>query len=59
MRPLAAHCHLDLGQLASRSGRWPEAREALTTAVELLDELEMKAWAERARGALQALPPSS
>jgi Flp pilus assembly protein TadD len=38
MRPLQAHCHLDLGKLYRRIGRRDEARAELSTAVAMLRE---------------------
>jgi hypothetical protein len=48
MRPLVAHCHLDLGQLHRRTGEGPEASEHLTTAIALYREMGMSFWPERA-----------
>jgi hypothetical protein len=53
VRPLVAHCHLDLGQLHRRTGEGPEASEHLTTAIAMYREMDMRFWPE------QAVPPSA
>jgi tetratricopeptide (TPR) repeat protein len=55
MRPLAAHCHLGLGQLYHRAGKREPAREHLITATTLYREMGMSSWLERAELALQQL----
>ncbi len=55
MRPLLGRCHLGLGALSRRRGRWPAAREHLTVAVTLFREMEMGAWARRASAELETL----
>jgi tetratricopeptide (TPR) repeat protein len=52
MRPLVAHCHLGLGKLYATIRRGPEARAALTTAVELYRAMEMTFWLPQAEAAL-------
>jgi class 3 adenylate cyclase/tetratricopeptide (TPR) repeat protein len=44
MRPLQAHCHLGLGKLYRRMGRNEAARAELSTAVEMLRQMEMTFW---------------
>ena len=44
MRPLQAHCHLDLGKLYGRVGRLDEARTELSSAVTMLREMGMAFW---------------
>jgi hypothetical protein len=48
MRPLVAHCHLDLGKLYRRSGQDREAGEHLATAVTMYREMDMRFWPEQA-----------
>ena len=55
MRPLAAHCHLGLGQLYHRAGKREPACEHLITATTLYREMGMSSWLERAEAALQQL----
>jgi tetratricopeptide (TPR) repeat protein len=52
MRPLAAHCHLGLGDLYQRVGKRERAQAALSTAIELLQTMEMTFWLPRAETAL-------
>src|SRR5262249_16507069 len=55
MRPLQAHCHLDLGKLYRRTGRLDEARTELMTAKALLSEMGMVFWLPEAEAELAAL----
>jgi tetratricopeptide (TPR) repeat protein len=55
MRPLAAHCHLGLGTLYSRTGDTVKAHEHLTTAATMYGEMEMRFWREKAEHAVKAL----
>jgi len=48
MRPLIAHCHLDLGKLFACTGKRDEAREHITTAVAMYRDMDMPYWRERA-----------
>jgi len=43
-RPLQAHCHLGLGKLYRRTGRFDEARAELATAVAMLSDMGMAFW---------------
>jgi tetratricopeptide (TPR) repeat protein len=52
MRPLVAHCHLDLGKLYATIGRRVEARAELSAAVELYRAMEMSFWLPQAEAAL-------
>ena len=52
MRPLVAHCHLDLGKLFRRSGALEQARENLTTATTMYREMDMRFWLEQATAEL-------
>jgi tetratricopeptide (TPR) repeat protein len=48
MRPLAAHCHADLGLILQRSGRHVEASHHLDAAMTMYRETGMRAWMARA-----------
>jgi hypothetical protein len=52
MRPLVAHCHLSLGNLAVQTGRHDAARVELTAAIELYRAMEMTFWLPEAERAL-------
>ena len=52
MRPLVAHCHLDLGTLYARSGRTEQARGELSAAIALYRALDMTFWLPQAEVAL-------
>jgi hypothetical protein len=55
MRPLSAHCHLELGALYGRSGKEAEAGEHLSAATTNYREMRMAFWlgqAETAQGQL-------
>ena len=52
MRPLVAHCHLDLGKLSTKIGRRAEAHAALSTAVELYRAMDMTFWLPQAEAVL-------
>jgi class 3 adenylate cyclase/tetratricopeptide (TPR) repeat protein len=47
MRPLVAHCHLDLGKLYRRTGEGALARDHLTTATTMYREMDMRFWLEQ------------
>src|SRR5262249_193004 len=49
MRPLVAHCHLDLGRLYRGTGDQVKAQEHLTTATTMYREMGMTFWLEKAR----------
>ena len=55
MRPLQAHCHLALGELAQKSARHAEAREQLSEATAMFREMGMQFWLEKAEAALTGL----
>jgi class 3 adenylate cyclase/tetratricopeptide (TPR) repeat protein len=55
MRPLAAHCHLGLGNLHRRAHDRVEAQAHLTTAVTMYREMDMDLWVEKAEAALSAI----
>jgi class 3 adenylate cyclase/DNA-binding winged helix-turn-helix (wHTH) protein/tetratricopeptide (TPR) repeat protein len=58
MRPLQAHCHRGLGTLHGQMGRREQAREELSTAIELYRAMDMTLWQPQAEGALvQMLAP--
>ena len=48
VRPLVAHCHLDLGKLYRRRGEREQAQERLTTAVTMYRGMDMRFWLEKA-----------
>jgi tetratricopeptide (TPR) repeat protein len=48
MRPLAAHCHTDLGRLSRRTGKWQAAQEHLATGLSMYREMDMSFWLRRA-----------
>ena len=52
MRPLAAHCHLDLGKLFHRTGDRAKAVEHLTIAATMYREMDMGVWLEKAEAEL-------
>jgi len=52
-RPLAAHCHLHLGEVLQRTGRWAKAHEHLRSATRLYREMDMRFWLARAEAGLQ------
>jgi tetratricopeptide (TPR) repeat protein len=54
MRPLVAHCHLALAELARHSGRRHDVRPHLATAASMYRELEMRSWLDKAERALAA-----
>jgi hypothetical protein len=65
MRPLLAHCHLGLGTLHLRTGKWGRAHEHLATATTMYGEMGMAFWlgqpataslARRTTASLQSLP---
>ncbi|MGH7323574.1 MAG: AAA family ATPase [Candidatus Rokuibacteriota bacterium] len=52
MRPLVAHCHLGLGKLYRRTGK---RHEALTTALMMYREMDMRFWLEQAEEEVKQL----
>jgi uncharacterized protein HemY len=52
MRPLVAHCHLDLGDLYRRAGKGQEASAHLATAIAMYREMDMRFWPEQAHARL-------
>jgi predicted ATPase/DNA-binding SARP family transcriptional activator len=61
MRPLAARCHLGLGQLYARAGAGERSTNSLTTAAAMFRDMDMTYWREQAESALRksASSPSS
>jgi hypothetical protein len=53
MRPLVAHCHVDLGALHRRTGKRDGALEHLTTATTMYREMDMRFWLEKAETELR------
>jgi hypothetical protein len=47
MRPLAAHCHLGLGQLFGKTDKREQAQQHLTTATTMYREMDMTHWLEK------------
>jgi DNA-binding SARP family transcriptional activator len=56
MRPLVAHCHLGLGNLYRRTGRWQKAQEHLGTATAMYREMDMQFWLEQAKAEISLAP---
>jgi hypothetical protein len=52
MRPLVAHCHLDLGTLCAMIGRHAEARAELAAAIEFYRPMDMTFWLLQAEAVL-------
>jgi tetratricopeptide (TPR) repeat protein len=59
MRPLQAHCHLDLGTLYLTLGQQERARAALSTAVDLYRTMEMTFWLPQAEAPLAQVSASA
>jgi len=57
MRPLAARCHLGLGELAQKVADAQEVQEQLTNALMMVREMGMQYWLQRAESALKNLSP--
>jgi hypothetical protein len=55
MRPLAARCHLGLGQLYRRTGFRRQGEECVFHAKELLGDMGMAFWLETAERELREL----
>jgi class 3 adenylate cyclase/tetratricopeptide (TPR) repeat protein len=55
MRPLVAHCHLDLGKLYRETGKRKEAYESLATATTMYREMDMGFWLEQAEREMKEL----
>jgi hypothetical protein len=52
MRLLQAHCHPGLGMLYATVGQREQARNALTTAIELYRAMDMTCWLPQAEATL-------
>jgi class 3 adenylate cyclase/tetratricopeptide (TPR) repeat protein len=52
MRPLQAHCHRGLGTLYGKVGRQDQARDELSTAIDLYGAMAMTFWLPQAEAAL-------
>ena len=59
MRPLAAHCHLGLGELFHRTGDRAKAAEHLTITAPMYREVDMGFWLEKAEAELASPQRSS
>ena len=55
MRPLVAHCHLGLGQLHGRTGKWEQGRAHLIAATALYRDMGMGFWLEHAEAASRGM----
>jgi tetratricopeptide (TPR) repeat protein len=51
MRPLVAHCHLGLGTLYLKRGRFEQARAERSTAIDLYRAMDMTFWLPQAEAA--------
>src|SRR5439155_16177799 len=58
MRPLVAHCHLDLARLYRSVGSKPEADAHFTRATTLYRDMKMRIWLEKAEAKFAAVRPS-
>jgi cytochrome P450/class 3 adenylate cyclase len=58
LRPVLARSHLHLGMLYGKAGKRAQALEQLTLARELLRELEMRFWEEKAEAATREISGS-
>jgi class 3 adenylate cyclase/tetratricopeptide (TPR) repeat protein len=56
MRPLTAHCHLDLTRLYRRIGDQAKAQEHLTRAATMYREMGMTFWLEKAEAEIGSAP---
>jgi len=52
MRPLVAHCYQGLGMLYAATGQRAQAHAALSTAIALYRDMEMRFWLPQAEAAL-------
>jgi tetratricopeptide (TPR) repeat protein len=52
MRPLVAHCHLGLGNLARHRDQREQAQKHLRTAATMYREMDMRFWVEQAEAAM-------
>ena len=57
MRPLAAHCHLGLGELFDRTSDRAKAAKHLTIAATMYRQMDMGFWLEKAEAALREPGP--
>jgi tetratricopeptide (TPR) repeat protein len=55
LRPLAAHCHLTLGQIGAHEGKAESAKRHLGSAAALFREMNMRLWLSEAETDLQRL----
>jgi tetratricopeptide (TPR) repeat protein len=59
MRPLVAHCHVGLGKLYRREGKWERAQACVHTAATMYREMGMGFWLEKAAADMRATPSAS
>ena len=52
MRPLQAHCHRSLGTLYAQTDHAEQARDALSTALEMYQSMDMMFWLPQTEAAL-------
>jgi len=55
MRPLVAHCHLDLGRLSRRAGERQKAHEHSSIAMAMYREMDMPFWLEKVEAEMREL----
>jgi class 3 adenylate cyclase/tetratricopeptide (TPR) repeat protein len=55
MRPLVAHCHVGLGNLARLAGGRDQAQEHLITATTMYREMDMQCWLQKAEVEMRRL----
>jgi len=55
MRPLVAHCHLDLGKLDRRTGKRQEAQGHLTAALTMYRDMDVRFWVEKAEAEMKGI----
>jgi hypothetical protein len=59
MRPLVAHCHLNLAELYQCTGDRTKANEYLTIARMMHREMGLDFWLTQAQAALESLAPNA
>ena len=53
MRPLVAQCHLGLGELYGRTGKWHDTQKHFTIATMMYREMDMRFGLEQAEAAMR------
>jgi class 3 adenylate cyclase/tetratricopeptide (TPR) repeat protein len=59
MLPLAAYCHLGLGQLLFKNGHAEKARTEINTAIDLYRSMDIKLWGQQAEAVLTKIDKMS